>query len=270
MNLLDIPMFRVFATWIWADDPDPTVSPEACLGGSGIPLIHMPGACWGRLVAKGLGIAIILGACISKAPMIWNMMESKSSKGLSKQGLYAEVVLIANMTAYGMLEGHPFTSYGEVVALLVQSILIVLLLWQYSEGDTYVTTSERSMVGLICVAYVLLLSLLWPHEWNFLLLASSWPIMLYSRTTQLWESYCEKHTGAQSGITIGLNTIGTAIRLFTTWKEVGLEWALLLNFGLAFFTNVALLSQYFYYQRNTQQFLQSLKEEQQRDKIKKE
>ena len=256
-------MFNVLARWVWEDDPDPTVSPEVCL--EAIPF--MPEGCWGRLIAKGLGIGIILGACISKVPMIVNLWQSKSTAGLSKQGLYAEVVLVANTAAYGMLEGHPFTSYGEVVALLIQSILIVALLWQYSNNDPVpISHVERSVVGLISVVYVLVLSLVWPSEWNFVLLASSWPVMLYSRISQMWESYCAKHTGAQSGITIGLNTIGTAIRLFTTWKEVGLELALLMNFGLAFFTNVAMLSQYFFYRSNTDKFLQDLKEEQSKKK----
>ena len=257
-NLLDIPLVNGLAQWIWSDDPNPNVSAERCME----TLPFMVDGCWGRLIAKGLGIGIILGACVNKTPMIFNLYESKTTEGLSRQGLYAEVVLVANTAAYGMLEGHPFTSYGEVITILIQSVIIILLVWQYSH-DPPVSSTERYMVALISVLYVVVLSTFLPKEWHFALLASSWPIMLYSRITQLWETYCAKHTGAQSGITMALSTLGTAVRLFTTYKEVGLELTLLLNFGLAFLTNAVMLIQYFVYRSNTEKFLESLKEKKQ-------
>ena len=84
---------------------------EQCL--EAVPL--MPGGCWSRLIAKGLGLAIIVGACISKTPMMLNLWNSQSAAGLSKQSLYGEVVLVANSAAYGMLQGHAFTAYGDKI-----------------------------------------------------------------------------------------------------------------------------------------------------------
>mmetsp|Transcript_14209 Transcript_14209/g.39374 ORF Transcript_14209/g.39374 Transcript_14209/m.39374 type:complete len:160 (+) Transcript_14209:81-560(+) len=88
MSLLDIPLVMSLASWIWSidtenDDSENLLSPELCVGS--LPLLN--GDCWKRLFAKGLGMAIIAGACISKLPMIMNMLDSQSAVGLSKAPL---------------------------------------------------------------------------------------------------------------------------------------------------------------------------------------
>jgi hypothetical protein len=48
--------------------------------------------CWTIIFVKLLGIAIIAGACLSKAPFILNIINSKSAVGLSRPSVYGEVI----------------------------------------------------------------------------------------------------------------------------------------------------------------------------------
>ena len=82
--LLDIPLVMAFADWVWSEDESPDVSPEFCV--TSLPLMN--GGCWSRLLVKGLGVGIILGACLNKAPVIYNIWTSKSTHGLSGGALY--------------------------------------------------------------------------------------------------------------------------------------------------------------------------------------
>eukprot|EP00523_Entomoneis_sp_CCMP467_P005654 CAMPEP_0168763924 /NCGR_PEP_ID=MMETSP0724-20121128/24614_1 /TAXON_ID=265536 /ORGANISM="Amphiprora sp., Strain CCMP467" /LENGTH=88 /DNA_ID=CAMNT_0008813143 /DNA_START=496 /DNA_END=762 /DNA_ORIENTATION=- len=83
--------------------------------------------------------------------------------------------------------------------------------------------------------------------------------MLYSRGIQIWENYQVQQTGAQSGITLGLNTLGLVIRIYTTVQEVGYNMVLIAGYTLSLLTNGALLAQVFVYRSNTLEFLKSLK-----------
>jgi hypothetical protein len=55
-------------------------------------LPFMNGQCWSQLIVKVLGIAIILGSFFSKAPVMINIINSKSSAGLSRTSAYGEAI----------------------------------------------------------------------------------------------------------------------------------------------------------------------------------
>ena len=52
----------------------------------------MDKTCWITVLVKGLGIAIILGACLSKVPFMLNLIQTKSATGLSRSASYGEVI----------------------------------------------------------------------------------------------------------------------------------------------------------------------------------
>ena len=65
------------AEWAWGSDPSPEVSPEICLKmlySFTIPSVP----CLSGLITKLIGIAIISGACLNKAPIVYNILSSKS------------------------------------------------------------------------------------------------------------------------------------------------------------------------------------------------
>ena len=130
MKLQDIPFVLPLAEWVWGADTSTQVSPDICLD-------HIPfglgefigGGCLSQLITKGLGVAIILGSCLNKTPIMANMMASKSSAGFSRIAMYSESFVYANGAAYGILESHPLTAYGENLALCAQNVILIVMIW---------------------------------------------------------------------------------------------------------------------------------------------
>ena len=137
--LSDFPLVVTIADYIWGDDATEEFSPSICL--SNVPFMNQP--CWTRLVVKGLGIVIILGAFLNKAPVIANLLNSKSVVGLSKTGVYGDVLMCSNTAIYSFLRGFPITAYGENVALVLQSLVIVLMMWHLDPQTTGKTDVMR-------------------------------------------------------------------------------------------------------------------------------
>lgn len=84
--LLTVVLFLSLFAEILGDDDH--VSFTSCL--ETVPFMNGP--CWSHLIVKGLGILIILGACLSKAPVMLNIFNSKSSEGLSRGAAYGEAI----------------------------------------------------------------------------------------------------------------------------------------------------------------------------------
>jgi PQ loop repeat len=248
--LLDIPIVMAFATWVWGDDKN--VSPTFCVEN----LFSFDSDCWTRLIVKGLGIAIILGACLNKAPVMINIWQAKSTSGLSSTAVYGETLVYANAACYGLLSGHPITAYGENLALFVQSLIIVYLMWEYSAPPA--SLLERGIVNLIVAVYIVLLITTLPKSYYYLLMTSIMPVLFYSRGSQILETYRCQHTGAQSIVTNTMNLVGGLIRILTTIKEVGWDMAILGSYSLSCTLNLIVFLQFFYYRKNTVLFLSNL------------
>mmetsp|Transcript_10945 Transcript_10945/g.16510 ORF Transcript_10945/g.16510 Transcript_10945/m.16510 type:complete len:256 (-) Transcript_10945:267-1034(-) len=242
------------AEWAWGSDPSPEVSPEICLGmlySFTIPSVP----CLSGLITKVIGIAIITGACLNKAPIVFNILSSKSVAGLSSKAAYSETLLFSNAAFYGFLRGNPFTAYGETLIMTVQAMGICFLIWKFRG----VTMRE---VGLAFMVYVLYLTLVFevlPKEYYFLLQTVNWPILLYSRGSQIYENMTLKHTGNQAIITHFMNFFGSFIRILTTIKEVGWDMVLLSGYGISVFLNITLLTQCVMYMKNTKAYFEELK-----------
>lgn len=256
--LLDVPLVMAIAAWVWSQDPDEIVTPELCT--EAFPMMN--GGCWSRFLVKGLGIAIIAGACLNKAPIMLNILNSKSSEGLSRTATYGETLCCANSFFYGFLEGHPVTAYGENGALVIQSVAIVLMMWHFTDTPK-VSTQERVIVAVFTVAYVVGITTMLPEDLHYLLLATVLPVLIYSRGSQIYETMQLQHTGAQSIVTTSLNLVGGSIRILTTIKEVGWDIAVLSGYFLGASLSFVMFLQYFQYRSNTEKFVKELQEKKQ-------
>lgn len=250
-RLIEIPLIMAVADWIWGEDP--LVTPAFCV--ERIPV--MSSECWSRLIVVGLGVAIILGACLNKAPIMINILNAKSTSGLSATAIYGETLVYANCAFYGMLSGHPFTAFGENAALFVQSVIVTILMWHFSSPPA--STEERTAAIVAGVSYVFLVYFVLPIELRYLLMTSVMPILLYSRGSQILATFRCQHTGAQSIATTTMNVMGGMVRILTTIKEVGWDMAVLGTIFLSCILNLTMLAQYFYYRKNTEAYLSDLK-----------
>eukprot|EP00978_Attheya_sp_CCMP212_P047035 scaffold421190_cov50-Attheya_sp.AAC.4 len=255
MNLMDIPFVVALGEWVWGGDPSPEVSAEICLD----ILPFLSSGCISRLMVKGIGIAIILGASLNKAPVFFNVLSTKSVAGLSISSVYAETIMYANAAFYGMLMEYPFTAYAENGGVCAQSIMVALLVWQYKDDPT-VTMPQKMMASVAFGTYLWAVLIMLPQDMYHLLLTLNWPVLLYARGIQIIANFQLQHTGAQSAITLTMNLVGSLIRILTTIKEVGWDMTMISGYILSAGLNIMLITQYFYYKENTKKFTAKLSE----------
>lgn len=249
--LLKLPLFPQLAEFVWGNaggdgnhDDGNHLSAEHCLSNI------LDTACIVRLAVKILGIGMITGAFLNKAPIIANILTKKSVAGLAKSSIYGEVIVLTNAFLYGFLEGLPFTAYGENFALLLQTIVIVIFIWNFSKTRM----TEIVTISVLWMAYINGLAAFLPSEHNSILMRSMFPIMLYSKGSQILTIFQEKHTGNQSIVTLSMNCLGTSVRVLTTIAEVGWDFDLLLSHSVGAVLNFTLLFQYLAFKENTRIF----------------
>ena len=196
------------------------------------------------LISKVLSVAILAGSVLLKLPQIINIHRTKDVEGLSPTSFYTEVPLVITGVVYNLLQGNPFSSYGESVFILVQNLILVFMLWTYMEESTKPSLDKR--IGLLVffgiVAYG---SLQLPPNLWYLLPISNLPMLLISRVPQIIQNFRLRSTGQLSGITTFLIFAGSLARVFTTIQEVGWDFSLLLGYFFGLSTSGILLLQVF-------------------------
>mmetsp|Transcript_37946 Transcript_37946/g.113364 ORF Transcript_37946/g.113364 Transcript_37946/m.113364 type:complete len:260 (-) Transcript_37946:168-947(-) len=253
MELEDMPFMPILANFFWGSNISEDVSPEICL--ESFPALTSP--CISGVLVKLLGIIIMMGACLNKLPLYINVLKTGSVAGMSPGAVYGETIMYANAAFYGLLRGNPFTAWGENGIMTLQAIGICFLLWKYKD-EPKVDQNERLIAAAGFGAYVFVVTVILPPEHYYLLQASNWPVLLYSRGGALAEIWRIQHTGTQSIITNIMNLGGSCIRILTTIKEVGWDMALISGYALSAGLNVCLVASFFIFRKNTDKFLKSL------------
>lgn len=116
-------------------------------------------------LTKLISYAIIAGSAIVKIPQIVNVLKAKSARGLNLNAVYLETVATLLGTSYNILIGNPFRTYGETALILLQNIIIVLLVWNYSTTTTSQRITASSVfVGLAAILFnsATVLDPVWP------------------------------------------------------------------------------------------------------------
>lgn len=103
-------------------------------------------------------------------------------KGLSPAAFYTEVPVTLTAVMYNFLQENPFTSYGEMVIITVQNLILVLLLWTYMKPPASMGTIAAVLGAFIGIAVACLYT---PSEWQFLIPFCGLPMVLYSRGIQV-------------------------------------------------------------------------------------
>ena len=245
----------VFAEWAWGNaSKESGVSPEFCLENF-FPFAPVP--CLVSVAMEALGIAIILGAFLNKAPVILNIVNNKSVAGMSPSALYGETIMYANSAFYSVLKGNPFSTYGENLVITVQSVVVCVLCWVYAVPKIGMTHR------LCCIAafgvYLFGVFVLISPTYYYMLMSVNFPVLFFSRGTQIYTYYTCKHTGTSSLITTGMNLVGSAIRIVTTIAKLGFDIPMLSGYGISFTLNSIMVAQFLLYKKNTNEYLASLK-----------
>lgn len=239
------------ANWVWGGEKS-EVAPEFCLQGVNF---LANGACFSGLLVKGIGVAIIAASCLNKAPVMRNIIISKSAAGFTQFSVYSDILVMSNCAFYGLLNRQPFTAFGENVFLSLQCIAIALLMWKYKD-DPEVKTQQKIMAATGYLLYVIGVIKFLSEDYYYLLMTSVLPMAFLSRGSQVLEAFRLKHMGSNALLTHCMNFVGSSIRIMTTIKEVGWDLAMLSGYFLSVAINGIIIIQFFLYQENTAAFLQ--------------
>ena len=123
------------------------------VAGAPLPVIGMELSEVKVLVSQVLGLAIVAGSVILKLPQVINIVRAGSVAGISGLSFYLDVAVFAITTTYNVLEGNPFSTYGEAAIILAQNLVLVVMYWHYAAPP--VAWSERIAVSVFGAALVL-------------------------------------------------------------------------------------------------------------------
>lgn len=200
------------------------------------------GPCVKLAFSKALGLGIVVGGAIVKIPQIITILRHQSAKGLSLASFLLETSAYEIVLVYNTRLHNPFSTYGEVLFMTVQNILISLLIVFYNEDN------KSSMIGLLCFGFFFGFMLLMAVPWwcMTLLYAIQIPIGLASKIPQITANYKNQSTGQLSVFAVLNYFAGTTARAFTTYAE--LDDAIMLSGNLlASVLNGILVFQVFLY-----------------------
>ncbi|XP_019600640.1 mannose-P-dolichol utilization defect 1 protein isoform X2 [Rhinolophus sinicus] len=190
----------------------PILLPEKCYDQIFVQwdLLHVP--CLKILLSKGLGLGIVAGSLLVKLPQVFKILGAKSAEGLSLQSVMLELVALTGTMVYSVINNFPFSSWGEALFLMLQTVTICFLVLHY-----------RGQTVKACYALVLLvlLSPLTPKAVVTLLQASNVPAVVMGKLLQAATNYHNGHTGQLSAITVFLLFGGSLARIFTSIQETG-------------------------------------------------
>nr|AAC39875.1 SL15 protein [Homo sapiens] len=195
----------------------PILLPEKCYDQLFVQwdLLHVP--CLKILLSKGLGLGIVAGSLLVKLPQVFKIRGAKSAEGLSLQSVMLELVALTGTMVYSITNNFPFSSWGEALFLMLQTITICFLVMHY-RGQTVKGVAFLACYGLVLLV---LLSPLTPLTVVTLLQASNVPAVVVGRLLQAATNYHNGYTGQLSAITVFLLFGGSLARIFTSIQETG-------------------------------------------------
>uniref|UniRef100_A0A8C7ZE25 Mannose-P-dolichol utilization defect 1 protein homolog n=1 Tax=Oryzias sinensis TaxID=183150 RepID=A0A8C7ZE25_9TELE len=173
-------------------------------------LLDVP--CLKIVLSKGLGIGIILGSVLVKLPQILKLMAAKSAEGLSFKSVLLELLAITGTMAYSIANGFPFSSWGEALFLMLQTVTIGFLIQKYGGRSG----SGVLFVLLYLSLLLLLLSPVTPMAAVTSMQAFNMPAIIIGRLIQAATNFQNGHTGQLSAVSVFLLFAGSLARIFTS------------------------------------------------------
>ncbi|KAI9250761.1 hypothetical protein BY458DRAFT_524241 [Sporodiniella umbellata] len=172
-------------------------------------------SCLKLALSKALGLGIVVGGAIVKIPQIITIVKDRSAQGLSLASFVMETSAYEIILMYNARLNNPFSTYGEVLFMTIQNILISLLIPYYG-------SRRYSFMGALLAYFLLGMILLRsiPPWLMSLLYALQIPIGLASKVPQIRANYLNQSTGQLSVFAVLNYFAGTTARAFTTWTEL--------------------------------------------------
>ncbi|PKI69698.1 hypothetical protein CRG98_009854 [Punica granatum] len=147
--------------------------------------------------------------------------------------------------SYCLHKGLPFSAYGELAFLLLQSIILVAVIYYYSQP---VGTKTWIKPLIYCaLAPTILAGKVDPFLFEALY-ACQHAIFFFARVPQIWKNFRNKSTGQLSFLTTLMNFGGSVARVFTS-IQVKAPTSIVLGSLRATLTNATILGQIIIYSK---------------------
>ncbi|KAI3440368.1 uncharacterized protein J3R85_003706 [Psidium guajava] len=168
------------------------------------------------LLSKLVGYCLIAASTTVKLPQILKILKHRSASGLSMLSFELDVVGYTIALAYCLHKGLHFSAYGELVFLLIQSIILVGIIYYYSQPLGAKTWTKTL---LYCALAPTILSGKVDPVLFEALYACQHAIFFCARVPQIWKNFTNKSTGQLSYLTYLINFGGSMARVFTSIQE---------------------------------------------------
>lgn len=198
-------------------------------------------------VSKGLGLGIVLGGSIVKIPQILTILKNKSAEGLSLASFLLEALSYSITLSYNIRQGNPFSTYGEIMFIYIQNIIITSLIFYFGRQPAKMVAA---LIGLLSIFWALNNVALVPAVAMSSLFAATIPLNLAAKIPQIYTNFKNKSTGQLSVFTVVNYFVGSSIRVFTTMTEID-DPIMLFGGLLASSFNAILLLQVILYWNNS-------------------
>lgn len=198
---------------------------------------------------QSLGYGILAGSTLVKLPQLLNVIKARSAEGLNPLSFELESVGLSVAATYGLLLGLPLSAYGETVAILIQNNLLLFLIYHFQRRSIRRTLLLVSF--LLGWSALVLSGGITPSRIAVLYDANN-VLLLAARVPQILQNFGARSTGQLSRVTYGLNTLGSAARIFTSLHE-GAGAAMLRGAALSTALNGVLFAQILAYARRHKQ-----------------
>ncbi|XP_060199391.1 mannose-P-dolichol utilization defect 1 protein homolog 2-like isoform X1 [Lycium barbarum] len=182
-----------------------------------------------------------LGLWVGK---ILKILRHKSVRGLSVVSFELEVIGYTIALAYCLHKGLPFSAFGEYAFLLIQAIILVAIIYYFSQP----LGTKTWIRGLLycAIAPIVLAGQIDPILFEALY-ASQHAIFLFARIPQIWKNFKNRSTGELSLLTFFMNFGGSMIRVFTSLQEKA-PMSVVMGSVIGVVMNGTILSQILLYQ----------------------
>jgi len=168
------------------------------------------------LISTIIGYVIIAASFLLKVPQILKIVNAKSVYGLSFSMFILELIGYTISLAYSINSKFPFSTYGELFAITLQNMVIVYLLFSYTNN---MSVFFAGAVAYVAVAFTLFGGIV-PLHIQAMLQAATIPLFTISKLPQIWSNFQNKSVGQLSGITVFMLFGGSLARIFTTFTQV--------------------------------------------------
>ena len=190
-------------------------------------------------VARLLGWTISGVTLATYSPMIFSLLQTGKTQGLSKTTWLLQLFAFSAAVCYPVRQGYPLSSYFDMVALAAQAVAIVAIVF-LNEGFMTLPAVVTSLGALVLLLFAITTAA--PLLVVTALQAGASATMLLALLPQVVKNFRSGSNGGWSPISAGVSTVGNSIRVFTTLKLTG-DPILLAQFGAGMLLNAVLFLQ---------------------------